>query len=62
MKKKIYLIMTAALLAAGTTLTSCSDFLEDENKSAGGQTADDRFGADATSYLTATYSSLKNIV
>ena len=62
MKKKIYLIMTAALLAAGTTLTSCSDFLEAENKSAGGQTADDRFGADATSYLTATYSSLKNIV
>ena len=62
MKKTIYLIMTAALLAAGTTLTSCSDFWEAENKSAGGQTADDRFGADATSYLTATYSSLKNIV
>ena len=61
MKKKIYLIIAAALLT-GTVFTSCSDFLDAENKSAGGQTADDRFGADATQYLTATYNSLKSIV
>ena len=60
MKKYIYLFMVA-FLSMGS-LTSCSDFLEAENKSAGGQTADDRFGADATQYLTATYNSLKSIV
>lgn len=60
MKKYIYLFMVA-FLSMGS-LTSCSDFLDAENKSAGGQTADDRFGADATQYLTATYNSLKSIV
>ena len=59
MKKNIYLSVIAALFA-GFTLTACSDFLEAENKSAGGQTADDYFGKDATSLLTATYSSLKS--
>ena len=59
MKKNIYLSVIAALFA-GFTLTACSDFLEAENKSAGGQTADDVFGKDATSLLTAAYSSLKN--
>ncbi len=59
MKKNIYLSVIAALFA-GFTLTACSDFLEAENKSAGGQTADNVFGKDATSLLTAAYSSLKN--
>lgn len=60
MKKKIYLFVTAAMLT-GMSLTSCSDFLTPENKSAGGQTADDRFGSDATQFLTATYNSLKSV-
>ena len=59
MKKNIYLSIIAALFA-GFTLTACSDFMEAENKSAGGQTADDVFSKDATSLLTAAYSSLKS--
>ena len=59
MKKNIYLSVIAALFA-GFTLTACSDFLEPENKTAGGKTADDVFGKDATSLLTAAYSSLKS--
>ncbi len=61
MKKKIYL-STIAVLLAGITLTSCDDFLDAENKTAGGQTADDYFGKDASSLLTATYESMKSIV
>lgn len=59
MKKNIYLSVIAALFA-GFTLTACSDFLEAENKSAGGQTADDVFSKDASTLLTAAYSSLKS--
>ena len=59
MKKNIYLSVIAALFA-GFTLTACSDFLEAENKSAGGQTADQYFSKDASSLLTAAYSSLKS--
>lgn len=46
---------------AGLLMTACSNFLDAENKSAGGQTADDYFGKDANSLLTAAYSSLKSI-
>lgn len=59
MKKNIYISVIAALFA-GFTLTACSDFLEAENKSAGGQTADDVFSKDASTLLTAAYSSLKS--
>ena len=59
MKRNIYLSVIAALFA-GFALTACSDFLEAENKSAGGQTADDVFSKDASSLLTAAYSSLKS--
>ena len=41
-------------------MTACSDFMEAENKSAGGQTAEQYFNKDASSLLTAAYSSLKN--
>ena len=58
MKKNIYLSVIAALFA-GFTLTACSDFLEAENKSAGGQTAEDYFTKDATSLLTSAYESMK---
>ena len=59
MKKNIFLSVMAVLFA-GFTLTACSDFLEAENKSAGGQTAEEIFSKDASSLLTAAYSSLKN--
>ena len=59
MKRNIYLSVIAALFA-GSTLTACSDFMEAENKSAGGQTAEQYFNKDASSLLTAAYSSLKN--
>ena len=59
MKKKLYISVFAALLT-GLFMTSCSDFLDAENKSAGGKTADDTFSKDATSLLTAAYSSLKS--
>ena len=59
MKKNIYLSVIAALFA-GFTLTACSDFLEAENKTSGGQTADDYFGKDATSLLTSAYESMKS--
>ena len=58
MKKNIYLSVIAALFA-GFTLTACSDFLEAENKTAGGQTAEDYFTKDATSLLTSAYESMK---
>ena len=58
MKKNIYISAIAALFA-GFTLTACNDFLEAENKTAGGQTADDYFGQDATSLLTSAYESMK---
>lgn len=51
-----------ALCAIGLTATSCSDFLEAENKSAGGQEADGRFSADASSYLVSTYEAFKDLV
>ena len=59
MKKNICLSVIAALFA-GFTLTACSDFLDAENKTAGGQTADQYFGKDASTLLTAAYSSLKS--
>ena len=60
MKKNIYISALAALLAL-FTFTSCSDFLDAENKTAGGQTADDYFANDPASLLTTAYSSLKSI-
>ena len=59
MKKNIYISVIAGLFA-GFTLTACSDFLEAENKSAGGQTAEQYFSKDASALLTAAYSSLKS--
>lgn len=60
MKKNIYISMFVALLG-GLTFSGCSDFLDAENKTAGGQTADEYFGKDASTLLTTTYSSLKSI-
>jgi hypothetical protein len=43
-------------------MTSCDDFLTAENKSAGGQTADDTFSKDASSFLVSSYYNLREIV
>lgn len=50
--------------SAMLTLSACSDFLDAENKSAGGQTADEYFSTPegAASMRTAAYYSLKQIV
>jgi len=61
MKKNIF-ISALVVLLSGTAMTSCDKFLEAENKTAGGKTADDFFGSDASTLLTSTYSSLKSIV
>lgn len=58
--KKYKLLSLIATIVAGMALTACSDFLDAKNKTAGGQTADDFFGKDASSLLTAAYSSLKS--
>lgn len=61
MKKNIFLTAIAVLFA-GATLTSCSDFLDAENKTAGGQTTDSYFGKDPSSLLTTAYSSFDALV
>lgn len=61
MKTYIYKSVIVALFA-GVALTSCSDFLDAENKSAGGQTADDYLGNNPQAMLTSAYESMKDIV
>ena len=60
MKKYIYIL--GAALVSSLILTSCKDFLEAENKSAGGQTAEQFFNGDATSLGVYAYSLMKPIV
>lgn len=62
MKKLQYI--SALALAAGMTLTSCSDFLEAENKSAGGQTAENYFTTEAglKAWRVNTFFSLRAMV
>lgn len=61
MKKNIFK-SGVALIFASLLLSSCSDFLDAKNKSAGGQTADDYFANNASSFLVTAYNSMKNIV
>jgi len=58
MNKYKYLSV-AALASLGLMMTSCDDFLTAENKSAGGQTADDTFSKDASSFLVSSYYNLR---
>lgn len=60
MNKYIYKSF-AACLAVGFALSSCSDFLNAEDKTSGGSNADSYFGADATELLYASYDALKPI-
>lgn len=57
MKKIKYISMVGAMLAA-FTMVSCSDFLEAENKSAGGS-ADDFFSKNPAKLLNSAYANLK---
>ena len=50
----------AAAVAGTFALAGCDDFLDAENKSAGGTTADDFFAGNPASMLTSAYGSLKN--
>ena len=59
MKKYIYI---AAALVSSLILTGCNDFLEADNKSAGGQTAEQFFSSDATSLGVYAYSLMKPVV
>jgi hypothetical protein len=61
MNKYKYLSV-AALASFGLMMTSCDDFLTAENKSAGGQTADDTFSKDASTLLVTSYYNLRDIV
>lgn len=57
MKKTLY-ISALALMLAGTSLTSCGDFLDAENKS-GGKEAGEFFQNNPSSLLYSAYASLK---
>lgn len=61
MKRTSYIITTALLAMLG--FSSCSDFLEAENKSAGGQDADEYFSTAAgiSGMRTAAYYAMKDI-
>lgn len=61
---KKYIFMSACALAGALTFSSCDDFLEAENKSSGGVTADDYYSTDEGlhSFLATAYSGLKWMV
>ena len=60
MRKYSYII--AAVLFSALMLTGCKDYLEAENKTAGGQTAEQFFNGDATSLGVYAYSLMKPVV
>lgn len=61
MKRYIYKSI-AMMFAAGSLMTSCSDFLDAENKTAAGIEAGDYFGKSPNDLLVTVYSNLKSIV
>ncbi len=61
MKKYVYKSI-AMLFAAGAIMSSCSDFLDAENKTAAGVEADEYFGKTPNELLVAVYSNLKSLV
>ena len=61
MKRYIYRSI-AMMFAAGALMTSCSDFLDAENKTAAGVEAGDYFGKSPSDLLVTVYSNLKSIV
>ena len=61
MKKYVYKSI-AMLFAAGAIMSSCSDFLDAENKTAAGVEADEYFGKTPNELLVTVYSNLKSLV
>lgn len=59
MKKSLY-ISAIVFMFAGTLLTSCSDFLEAEDRTNANQDADTYLNGNPTALLMATYNSLSN--
>jgi hypothetical protein len=59
--KKIIYISAIAAMAVGTALSSCSDFLEAENKTAGGQTAEQFFSSKPGTMLYSAFATLQPI-
>lgn len=60
MNKYIYKSF-AAFMALGLTMSSCSDFLDAENKSAGGNDADSYFSKTPSALLNTAYAELKDL-
>lgn len=61
MKKSLY-ISAIVFMFAGTLLTSCSDFLEAEDRTNANQNADTYLNSNPTTLLMTTYNSLYNFV
>ena len=60
---KTYIYKSIAMMfAAGALMTSCSDFLDAENKTAAGVEADEYFGKNPNELLVTVYSNLKSLV
>ena len=55
-------LVIASLLVSALALTSCEKYLEPENKTAGGQTAENYFNGDPNSLLVYAYSLLKPVM
>lgn len=51
----------AASLLAGSVMTACSDFLDAENKTSGGQTADQFFSGNPSALLYGSFASLRDV-
>jgi len=61
MKKNIYFSIVAAALM-GASFMSCSDYLEPEYRTNGGETADQKFSSDPQSLLNAAMMNLRTLV
>lgn len=60
MKKTLYFTLATALLVG--SLTSCDDYLEAENKTSGGLTADQFFESNPTALLYGSFASLRDVL
>lgn len=61
MKKTLYISLAASLLT-GSVMTSCSDILEADNKTSGGQTSESFFGANPSTLLYSAFAGMRPIV
>lgn len=61
MKKLLYLSSLALVMAGSAMMSSCSDFLESEDKSSGDVNVDEFFSKDPSTLLNSAYLNLKDI-